>query len=109
MANKKRYYWLKLQKDFFKSEIIKRLRRLENGDTLIIIYFKLLLESLESDGKLFYEGIEDDYISEIALLIDEDVADVKRCVDELLKMNVVKVLEDKTLIFENREGGQYGK
>ena len=36
----KRYYWLKLQQDFFSSKRIKKMRRLPGGDTLSIIYLK---------------------------------------------------------------------
>ena len=33
----KRYYWLKLQDDFFKSKRIKKLRKIAGGDTYTII------------------------------------------------------------------------
>ena len=76
MANK-RYYWLKLKEDFFKSKEIKKLRTIAGGDTFVIIYLKMQLISLKNDGKLFFDGIDDDFSSELALEIDEDIENVR--------------------------------
>lgn len=37
----KRYWWLKLQENFFQQGEIKALRRKPNGETLIIIWVKI--------------------------------------------------------------------
>ena len=71
MAEKK-YYWLKLKNDFFAQPRIKKLRRMAGGDTYTIIYLKMQLLSLENEGVIIFEGIEDDFIEELALTIDED-------------------------------------
>ena len=71
MSENKKYYWLKLPKDFFEDRAIKKLRSIAGGDTYTIIYLKMLLRTLEDDGKFVYEGIEDNIIDEIALDIDE--------------------------------------
>lgn len=39
----KRYYWLKLQVGFFQKLIIKQLRTLPEGDSIVLLYLKLLL------------------------------------------------------------------
>lgn len=36
----KRYFWLKLKEDFFDEKYIKALKRLPQGDSLIIVYLK---------------------------------------------------------------------
>ena len=71
MATNKRYYWIKLKEEFFTDKRIKRLRRISGGDTYTIIYLKLLLLSLKDEGKLYYNGVESDFIKELALTIDE--------------------------------------
>lgn len=76
MAEKK-YYWLKLKNDFFNQPRIKKLRRLAGGDTYTIIYLKMQLLSLENEGVLIFEGIEDDFAEELALTIDEDPDNVR--------------------------------
>lgn len=76
----KRYYWLKLKDDFFRQKEIKQLRRIAGGDSYTIIYLKMLLRSLKDGGKLYYEGVDTDFVSELALDIDEDVENVKMTV-----------------------------
>lgn len=48
MSENKRYYWLKLKKDFFEQKMIKILRTFENGDRMITIFLKMELHSLEN-------------------------------------------------------------
>lgn len=73
----KRYYWLKMQEDFFRDKRIKKLRKLAGGPTFIIIYQKLLLLSLANEGVLIFEGIEDTFSDELSLDIDEKSADIE--------------------------------
>lgn len=73
----KKYFWLKLKEDFFRDKKIKKLRRIAGGDTFTIIYLKMQLLSLKREGKLIFEGVEEDFAEEIALEIDEDTDNVK--------------------------------
>ena len=73
----KKYYWIKLKNDFFSSKEIKKLRRTAGGDTFVIIYLKMQLFSLQNEGKIYYDGIEEDFASEIALTLDEDPDNVR--------------------------------
>lgn len=72
-----RYYWLKLQQDFFSSKRIKKLRRLPGGDTLTIIYLKMQLLALKTEGVLSYTGLEQSFAEELALDLDEDPESVQ--------------------------------
>lgn len=91
--NNKRYYWLKLPEDFFRQKEIKQLRKIAGGDVFTIIYLKMLLRSLKDDGRLYYEGIDDGFVSELAMDIDEDVENVKITVAFLMAKGI---LEQKT-------------
>lgn len=72
----KRYYWLKLKEDFFEQRVIKKLRKIAGGDTYTIIYLKLQLLAMKNEGKLFFEGVEDNFSSEMALELDESEENV---------------------------------
>lgn len=89
MGETKRFFWLKLKEDFFRQKEIKKLRRLAGGDTFTIIYLKMLLRSLRDGGKLYYEGVEDNFASELALDIDEDEENVKVVVAFLMANNIL--------------------
>lgn len=53
MAEKnKRYYWLKLNENFFEDDTMTWLEEQENGKDYIIFYLKLCLKSLSDDGYL---------------------------------------------------------
>ena len=74
--SEKKYYWLKLKEDFFTSRRIKKLRRLAGGDTYTIIYLKLQLLTLKTDGVYKYAGIEDNIAQELSLDLDEAADDI---------------------------------
>ena len=77
VVKNKRYYWIQLAQDFFKSKEMKLLRKIAGGDTHTIIYLKMMLISLEDGGHIYYDGLADNLAEEIALVIDENVEDIK--------------------------------
>ncbi len=81
----KRYWWLKLQENFFQQGEIKALRRKPNGETLIIIYLKMQLFSLKNSGVIYFEGFEESFVEELAYQIDEDSKEVDRTITFLKK------------------------
>ena len=89
-----RYYWLKLNKDFFKSKRIKKLRKLAGGDTYTIIYLKMQLLATPTEGVLTYTGLEETAAEEIALDIDEDPENVKIVLSFMLKTGLCEILSD---------------
>ncbi|HEL1757729.1 TPA: phage replisome organizer N-terminal domain-containing protein [Streptococcus suis] len=99
MAENRRYYWLKLKEDFFTDKRIKRLRRISGGDTYTIIYLKLLLLSLKDSGKLYYDGVETDFIKELALTIDEKEDDVMVTVNYLIVQNLMEIIAENDEYF----------
>lgn len=50
---------------------------------------KLLLLSLKNDGKLFHEGVEDNFASEMALEIDEDEDNVAVTANYLVSKGIL--------------------
>lgn len=102
MANgtaRKRYYWLKLHDDFFDTLRIKKLRRAEGGDTLALIYLKLLLKSMKSDGVLTFNGIEEDLAEELALDLGEETANVRATLGFLEASGLMKRRRDGSAYF----------
>lgn len=90
----KRYYWLKLPDDFFRQKPIKKLRRIAGGDTYTIIYLKMLLVSLKNEGKLFFDGVEENFTEEIALELDEEEEKVKVTVQFLMAQGLLQLIDE---------------
>lgn len=93
----KRFYWLKLKEDFFSETYVKALRRLPQGDSLAIVYLKMQLKSLKTEGIIKYQGLLPDSIAELAMALDEDENVVRLAVEALIKFGVVERWDDETL------------
>lgn len=94
MSEPKRYFWLKLHKDFFQRKEIKRLRKIAGGDTYTIIYLKMLLRSIMSEGKLYFDGLEEDFAAEVALDLDESEENVQITITYLLNSGLLEMRSD---------------
>lgn len=90
----KRYYWLKLPDDFFRQKTIKKLRKIAGGDTYTIIYLKMLLIAMKQDGRLYFEGVEDDFYEELALELDEEAENVNVTVRFLLAQGLIELVDE---------------
>lgn len=76
---------------------VKKLRRIAGGDTYTIIYLKLMLLSLKTDGKLYFDSIEDTFAEELALEIDEDPENVRVTLMYLEKMSLLQLINEDEL------------
>jgi len=96
MADKK-YYWLKLKKDFFKRHDIRIIESMTNGKDYILFYLKLLVESIDHNGNLrFSDTIP--YNEEMLGIITYTNPDiVKSALKIFLELKLISILDDKTL------------
>lgn len=94
-----RYYWLKLKDDFFGSKRIKKLRKMAGGDTYLIIYLKLQLLAMKSEGILTWTGLEQNIADELALDLDEDPDNVKITLSYLLSCGLAESSDDVNFFF----------
>jgi len=97
--SEKRNYWLKLKEDFFSQPYIKKLRRIAGGDTYTIIYQKILLLSVKTNGYLIFEGIEKTFEEELALILDEDVDNVRITLEFMKANKAIETTENKGEFF----------
>ena len=79
----KRYYWLKLHEHFFDRAVIKYLRKLPDGDTIVLIYLELLCISLSSEGFVYTDGLYPSIEEDIALMLGEELMTVKLALSAL--------------------------
>ncbi len=97
----KRYYWLKLKDDFFTQKAIKKLRKIAGGDTFTIIYLKMMLLAMKSEGKLYFEGIEESFYEEMSLVLDEEKDNVQLTVTYLINHKLMEVYENEYYLPES--------
>lgn len=94
--SEKRYYWLKLQENFFDDDTIDFIEGQENGEKYVLFYLKLCLKALRNEGKLIR------YVGELLLPYDEvgiakltktDVDIVRSALTLFAKIGLIKRLE----------------
>lgn len=95
----KRYYWLKLQDDFFDSKRIKKLRNMAGGDTYTIIYLKMQLLAMKHDGIIQWTGLEENIADELALDLDESADDVRVTLTYLLRTGLAETSDNVSFFF----------
>ena len=101
--NEKRYYWLKLEENYFDLKVQKALRKLPSGSDMLICYLKMQLKYLNKGGVIEFQGIYDELSQEIALDIDEEEDLVKMTLSVLMKWKVIEPSEDGLYITEMQE------
>lgn len=99
MAEGKRYYWLRLHDDFFTSARVKKLRKMAGGDTYLIIYLKMQLKAMKTEGILRWTGLEDNFADELALDLDEEPDNVKVCLAYLLSCGLAETDDQINFFF----------
>lgn len=97
MATGKKFYWLKLQKDFFKRHDIRVIEDMPNGKDYILFYLKLLVESISHEGELrFNESIP--YNEQMLSSITNTNIDIVRSAIKLFtELQLMEVLDDRTI------------
>ena len=96
MAEKK-YYWLKLQRDFFKRHDIRIIEGMPNGKDYVLFYLKLLVESIDHEGSLrFSETIpyNEDMLSTIT---NTNIDIVRSAMKVFSQLGMIEILDDATI------------
>ena len=99
VSSGKRYFWLKLKEDFFGSKRIKKLRNMAGGDTYLIIYLKLQLKAMKTDGIIQFDHLEDNIMDELALDLDEKPDDVAATLIYLTHCGLAETSDQETFYF----------
>lgn len=101
--NDKKYYWLKLEENYFDLKVQKALRKLPSGSDMLICYLKMQLKYLNTGGIIEFQGIYDDLAQELALDIDEEEDLVKMTLSILEKWKVLEPYDNGIYITEMQE------
>ena len=93
----KKYYWLKLKRDFFKRHDIRIVEEMPNGKDYVLFYLKMLVESIDHDGELrFSETIP--YNEQMLSVITNTNLDIVRSAMKLfVNLKMIDLLDDQTI------------
>lgn len=92
----KRYYWLKLKRDFFKRHDIQIIEDMPNGKEYILFYLKLLCESVDHDGNLRFSEQIPYNENMLATITRTNVDIVRAAIQVFTGLNMMEILDDGT-------------
>ena len=103
MGENKKFYWLKLKRDFFKRHDIRVIEAMPNGKDYVLFYLKLMVESIDHEGALrFSETIP--YNEEMLAVITNTNVDIVRSAMKLFEsLELVEIFDDQTVYMREVE------
>ena len=96
MADKK-YYWLKLKKDFFKRHDIQIIENMPNGKDYVLFYLKLLVESVDHNGGLRFNETIPYNEQMLATITNTNIDTVSKAMELFRSLGMVEILDDQTI------------
>lgn len=104
MAEKdKRYYWLKLKRDFFKRHDIRIIEAMPNGKDYILFYLKLLCESVDHDGNLRFSDQIPYNEDMLATITNTNIDVVRSAIKIFTQLNMMELMDDGTFYMNEVE------
>lgn len=97
MAENKKYYWLKLKRDFFKRHDIRIIEEMPNGKDYILFYLKLLLESIDHEGSLRFSDTIPYNEQMLSVVTNTNIDIVRSAMKLFVELNMMSVFDDQTI------------
>jgi predicted phage replisome organizer len=97
MAETKKYYWLKLKRDFFKRHDTRIIESMENGEKYLLFYMKLLVESIDHEGKLRFSDTIPYNDKMLSTITNTDIDIVRSSVKLFTELKMMEQFDDGTL------------
>lgn len=92
----KKFYWLRLKKDFFKRHDIRIIESQENGPLYILFYLKLLVESLDHNGRLRFSDTIPYDEKMLSTITGTNIDIVRTAIRIFAELEMMSVLDDGT-------------
>ena len=97
IRDKEKYYWLKLDRNFFKRHDIRIIEKMPDGKQYVLFYLKLMAEAIDHEGALRFSEAVPYSEAMLASVTDTDTEIVKAALQLFTELGLAEILEDKTL------------
>lgn len=101
--SEKKFYWLKLKKDFFKRHDIKIIEDMENGKDYILFYLKLLCESVDHSGSLRFSDTIPYSEKMLSTITGTNIDIVRSAMKVFTSLEMIEILDDQTIYMREVE------
>ena len=93
----KKYYWLKLQKDFFKRHDIRIIEDMPNGKDYILFYMKLLVESISHEGELRFSDTIPYNEQMLSTITHTNIDIVRSAINIFSELHLMELMDNGTI------------
>lgn len=93
----KKFYWLKLKRDFFKRHDIRIIEEMPNGKEYVLFYLKLLLESIDHEGSLRFSDIIPYNEQMLSVITNTNVDIVRSAMKLFVELRLIEIFDDQTI------------
>ena len=97
MAEAKKFYWLKLKRDFFKRHDIRIIEEMPNGKDYVLFYLKLLLESIDHEGSLRFSDTIPYNEQMLSVVTNTNVDIVRSAMKIFVELGMMSICDDLTI------------
>jgi predicted phage replisome organizer len=97
MADSKKFYWLKLKRDFFKRHDIRIIEEMPNGKDYVLFYLKLLLESIDHEGSLRFSDTIPYNEQMLSVVTNTNVDIVRSAMKLFIELGMMSICDDQTI------------
>ena len=97
MTDSKKFYWLKLKRDFFKRHDIRIIEEMENGKDYILFYLKLLLESIDHEGHLRFSETIPYNEKMLSVITNTNIDIVRSALKVFTELKMIEIFDDSTI------------
>ena len=97
MADGKKFYWLKLRRDFFKRHDIRIIEEMPNGKDYVLFYLKLLLESIDHEGSLRFSDTIPYNEQMLSVVTNTNVDIVRSAMKLFIELGMMSICDDQTI------------
>ncbi len=97
MAETKKFYWLKLKRDFFKRHDIRIIEEMPNGKDYVLFYLKLLLESIDHEGSLRFSDTIPYNEQMLAVITNTNIDIVRSAMKLFIELRLIEIFDDQTI------------
>lgn len=97
MADGKKFYWLKLRRDFFKRHDIRIIEEMPNGKDYVLFYLKLLLESIDHEGSLRFSDTIPYNEQMLSVVTNTNIDIVRSAMKLFVDLGMMSICDDQTI------------
>ena len=97
VRDKEKYYWLKLDRNFFKRHDIRIIEDMPNGKEYVLFYLKLMAEAIDHEGALRFSDTIPYSEAMLSSVTNTGIEIVQSALEVFTELGIVEVLDDRTL------------